>query len=196
MRTRLGELGIYTSATHMEIAVVEFHTESHIRTVLGTEVDAAHLYSILVAITRSHIRLTGSRGIIGIILGSDALIILIIIAHQGKTILTGKEACILHSAGMLQRQVEVVALLRLQIRITVNHLHTCHIKVHIHLLEGWGTESAGIVGTDGETLPLGHQSQSTGSGMLTGCREVIMTKTCHDVQPLQRIVIELGEGIT
>ncbi|CUP68108.1 Uncharacterised protein [Segatella copri] len=32
--------------------------------------------------------------------------------------------------------------------------------------------------------------------MLAGCREVIMTKTCHDVQPLQRIVIELGEGIT
>ena len=196
MRTRLGELGIYTSATHMEIAVVEFHTESHIRTVLGTEVDAAHLYSILVAITRSHIRLTGSRDIIGIILGSDALIILIIIAHQGKTILTGKEASILHPSGMLQRQVVVVALLRLQIRITVNHLHTCHIKVHIHLLERWGTESAGIVGTDGETLPLGHQSQTTGSSMLDGCREVIMTKTCHDVQPLQRIVIELGEGIT
>ena len=76
MRTRLGELGIYASATHMEIAVVEFHAETHIRTVLGTEVDAAHLYSILVAITRSYIRLTSSWGIIGIILGSDALIIL------------------------------------------------------------------------------------------------------------------------
>ena len=74
------------------------------------------LDNILVAITRSHIRLTGSRGIIGIILGSDALIILIIIAHQGKTILTGKEASILHPSGMLQRQVVVVALLRLQIR--------------------------------------------------------------------------------
>ena len=96
---------------------------------------------------------------------------------------------------MLQRQVEVVALLRLQIRIAINHLHTRHIKVHIHLLEGWGTESTGIVGTDGKALPLGHQSQTTGSSMLAGCREVIMTKTCHDVQPLQRIVIELGEGI-
>ena len=96
---------------------------------------------------------------------------------------------------MLQRQVEVVALLRLQIRIAINHLHTRHIKVHIHLLQGWGTESAGIVGTDGKALPLGHQSQTTGSGMLAGCREVIMTKASHDVQPLQRIVIELGKGI-
>ena len=96
---------------------------------------------------------------------------------------------------MLQCQIEVVALLWLQIRIAVNHLHACHIKVHIHLLEGWSPESSCIIGTHGESIPLCHQSQTSRCGMLAGCREVVMTKACHNVQPLQRIIIELRKGV-
>ena len=195
MRTRLRELRVYTSAPYMQIAIVELHAQSHIRAILSAEVNTANLHTIFVAIARSHFGLTGTWCIVGIIFGCDALIIFIIIAHQGKTIMSAKEATTLDATIMFESKVEVVALLRLQIRIAIYHLHACHIEVHIHLLKGWRTESTCVVGTNGESIPLCHQSQTSSSGILFRCREIVVAKTCHNVQPLQRIVVELRKGV-
>ena len=150
----------------MQIAIVELHTQSHIRAILSTEVDAANLHSIFVAIARSHFGLTSTWRIVGIIFGCDALIIFIIIAHQGETILSTKETTTFDATIMFESKVEVVALLWLQIRIAIYHLHASHIEVHIHFLESWRAESTCIVGTNGESVPLCHQSQTSSCGIL------------------------------
>ena len=62
-------------------------------------------------------------------------------------------------AGILGRQGEIIADLRLQVRVTGNneHIHTAHIPFGPHLFQRRGTETARIGSTKCQRLELIHQ---------------------------------------
>ena len=97
---------------------------------------------------------------------------------------------------MFYRNIEVIALLRLHIRITNNHIsHVSHVIVHIHLLERRGTESACIVGTEGNAIQLIHSCQSGCECLCIRSREIVVSHASHHVYASVWVEIELGKGI-
>ena len=126
----------------------------------------------------------------------DALVKNVAIAHEGEVVAAIEKAAVADAVGSLDGNVEIVALLGLQVWISDEHIaHVAHIEVHIHLLERRCPEAACVVGTEGHPRLLVHQSKPLGKGFLCRCREVVVSDTTHHVELLGDIPVELGIAV-
>ena len=87
--------------------------------------------------------------------GSDALVEDVAVAHEGEIVAPVEEAAVADAVRAFDGEIEVVALLRLEVGVSDDHIaHVAHVEVHIHLLERGGAEAAGIVGAEGHPWRL------------------------------------------
>ena len=96
-----------------------------------------------------------------------------------------------HASVALERHVEVVAALGLEVGVAVDHLYARHVEVHVHLLERGGAEAAGIGGAYGEGLEAEHQGGACRHGVVVGGREIVVAHACHHVEPFEGSVVGL-----
>ena len=180
----------------MHPRIVELHRHAAIPDMSYAEVYSPNRDAVFVTIERTGQCLTSLIVHVVIVHRSDALVEDVAIAHEGEVVATVEKAAVADTVGSFEGDVEVVALLRLQVWITDEHIaHITHIEVHIHLLERRCPEAAGVVGTEGHPRLFIHQSETFCEGFLCRCREVVVSDTTHHVELLGDIPVELGIAV-
>ena len=124
--------------------------------------------------------------------GGDALVEHVAIAHEGEVVAPVENSAVTDAVSTLGGEIEVVALLGLEVGIADNHIaHVAHVEVHEHLLERGCTEAAGIVGAEGHPWEFVDDGEPLGERTLRGGREVVVAQAGHDVQPRRDVPVEL-----
>ena len=151
------------------------------------DIHAPYRHTILVAVERTFHTLVCRT-----VDSGDALVEDIAIAHDGEVIPSVEEPAVSDAIGPLKGDIEIVALLRFQVRTSDEHIpHIAHVEVHIHLLKRRGPEAAGIVGTEGYPRQFVDHGESFGKSLLCRSREIIVSDTAHDIQLRRDVPVEL-----
>ena len=139
MRSWLRELRIDSLSAGTEVIVVQLETEAAERPVAGREIGTIDTYAVFVAVDSTFF----SCGVTRKIGCSDTAVVPVVISGCGDAV-GACEKRFTQLSAVFQRDVEVVALLGLEVGIAINHLNAGHVEIHIHLFEGRGAEPSGV----------------------------------------------------
>ena len=129
------------------------------------DIHTPYCHAIFVPVERTWHALTLSA-----IDGGDAFVENIAIAHDREVVASVENSSVTDAVGALDGEIEVVALLGLEVWIADNHIpHVAHVEVHVHLFERWCTETAGIVGAEGHPGEFIDNGESLGKSTLRRC---------------------------
>ena len=175
----------------MHPSVVQLERQAIIEDVADTHIDAPYLDALLIPVERTFHPLVQSA-----VDGGDAFVEDIAIAHDGEVVASVEDSPVVDAPGPFKGDIEIMAPLRLQVRITDNHIsHISHVEMHVHLLERRSPESAGVIGAEGHPRHLVDDSETLSECLLRRSGEEIVSYASHHVQPVGDVPVELCKSI-